>query len=66
MHLAGQLRNSRLVRLLSEHRVELFGDVVIFIIDFVFSKQQHDVWIGLAIEVCRMKVIALKVEKTVI
>lgn len=42
---------------LSEHRIQLFRYVIVFVADFFRSQLQYYVWVGLAVDVHRMEVI---------
>ena len=44
---------------LSKDRVELLGDVAVFVIDGGLAQSDDDVGVSLAIDVCRVKVIGL-------
>ena len=45
---------------LSKHWVELFGDVVLLVVDRGGSQSDHQVGISLAIDVCRVQLVGLK------
>ena len=48
------------IYLLSKHWVELFGDVVLLVVDRGGSQSDHQVGISFAIDVCRVELIGLK------
>lgn len=50
------------LHLLPKYRIELFGDVVLFVFDLRFSQLDDNVWISLTIDISRMKVSSLEVE----
>lgn len=51
------------LHLLPKYRIELFGDVVLFVFDLWFSQLDDNVWICLTIDISRMKISSLEVER---
>lgn len=60
----GILRKRRLdFEAFPKHWIQLFRNVVVFIVDFVFSQKKDNIWVSLSVEVSRVKVTALKIEQ---
>lgn len=50
------------LHLLPKYRIELFGDVVLFVFDLRFAQLDDNVWISLTVDISRMKISSLDVE----
>ena len=59
-HDVAQFLNKMKLDSLSKDWVELFGDVVFLVVDCRAAESDHQIWVSLAVDVSRVKVIALE------